>query len=148
MFLKNEEGLIGKYSSKDKIITYFHNISDIEVKPLSKVTNKYKQIPLQEKEKVYWLDEKSDVWKSGIFLFIDEVTNELLVWESSETPIIPLRLENIHIRSGRDNYVLSDFSDMTPERHKSVLSKIEFLKNYCGQARASDGIATLLSTPV
>ena len=71
MFLKNEEGLIGKYSSKDKIITYFHNISDIEVKPLSKVTNKYKQIPLQEKEKVYWLDEKSDVWKSGIFLFID-----------------------------------------------------------------------------
>ena len=52
MFLKNEEGLIGKYSSKDKIITYFHNISDIEVKPLSKVTNKYKQIPLKEKEKV------------------------------------------------------------------------------------------------
>ena len=57
MFLKNEEGLIGKYSSKDKIITYFHNISDIEVKPLSKVTNKYKQIPLQEKEKVYLMFE-------------------------------------------------------------------------------------------
>ena len=93
-------------------------------------------------------DENSDVWKSGIFLFIDGVTNELLVWESSETPIIPLRLENIHIRSGRDNYVLSDFSDMTPERHKSVLSKIEFLKTIVGKPCASDGIATLLSTPV
>jgi len=148
MFLKNEEGLIGKYSSKEKTITYFHNKSDIEVNPLSNVTNKYKQIPLQEKEKVYWLDESSDIWKSGLFLFIDEVTNDLLVWESSETPITPLSLENIHIRSGRDNHVLSDFFDMTPERYKSVLSKIEFLKNYCGQARSSDGIATLLSTPV
>lgn len=148
MFLKNEEGLIGKYSSKEKTITYFHNKSDIEVKPLSKVTSKYKQIPLQEKEKVYWLDENSDIWKSGLFLFIDEVTNELLIWESNEIPIRPLHIENIYVRSRRENFVFADFSDMIPERHKSVLGKVEFLKNYCAQAQSSDGIATLLSTPI
>jgi len=148
MFLRNEEGLIGKYSFKEKTITYFHNISDIEVKSLPKVTNKYNQIPLQEKEKVYWLDESSDIWKSGLFLFIDDVTNELLIWESNEIPLIPLNIENIYVRSRRENSVFADFSDMMPERHRSVLGKVEFLKNYCWQARASDGIATLLSTPI